>query len=400
MKKIILLIVISIITFSETHAQWMKITNIPTQEIVAVTNANDTLFAASGTNLIYKSVNSGVTWSELAIIGQSINIYSLKIIDGKIYIGTLNNGIFMSADFGVTFTNYNASLPAVSGFEKFNGNIYASTVGSGVYKYNPNENNWLPFNNQLPSNLSYNVDAIVSSSDRLVIGAGGNGTFYHYDFTNSQWTLGYYYGNLVPGLIINKIINCSDTLFAINRSRIIRSNNGGLNWTDDKTGSHNGESRNIFVGNDNIYTITNLITGGTWIQKRNKNAVIGTSWSIDEELFPTGYSYDIFEFRGKLFLAKEDGLYVKDLGLSIDSPVEYENGVVTFPNPSKDGNIKIKSTNKIDKIILSNLLGQSLYSITIMGNYYELLHNLDEGIYLITVIFENKKILSKKLFIK
>ncbi len=400
MKNIKLLIVISILTFSETHAQWMKITNIPTQEIVAVTNTNDTLFAASGTNLIYKSVNSGLTWSELAIIGQSLNIYSLKIIDSKIYIGTLNNGIFVSADFGVTFTNYNASLPAVSGFEKFNGNIYASTVGSGVYKYNPNENNWLPFNNQLPSNISYNVDAIVSSSELLIIGAGGNGTFYHYDFTNSQWALGYYYGNLVPGLIINKIINYSDTLFAINRSRIIRSNNGGLNWTDDKIGSHNGESRNIFFGNDNIYTITNLITGGTWIQKRNKNAVIGTSWSIDEEFFPTGYSYDIFEFRGKLFLAKEDGLYVKDLGLTIDSPIAYENSVITFPNPSKDGNIKIKSTNKIDKIILSNLLGQSLYSITIMGNYYELLHNLDEGIYFITVIFENKKVLSKKLFIK
>jgi hypothetical protein len=400
MKNNILLIIISIITFNESFAQWTKINNIPTQEIVAVTNMNDTLYASSGTNLIYKSVDSGVIWNELSISNQPIAVYTLKIIDNKIYIGTLNNGIFISADFGATWTNYNNTLPAVSGFEKFNGSIYASTVGNGVYKYDTIANNWLPFNNQLPSNISYNVDAIVSTSDRLLIGAGGNGTFYYYDFIGNQWVLGYYYGNLLPGLMINKIINYSDTLFAINRRRIIRSNNGGLNWTDDKIGTHDGDSRNIFLGTDNFYTITNLITGGTWVQKRNKNASIGTSWNIDEEFFPTGYSYDIIEFNGKLFLAKEDGLYVKDIVLGIDNPIDSKNEVSMFPNPSKGGSIKIYSPTKMNKISVTNLLGQTIYTATISENHFELHQNFQLGIYLISVYFSNKEVMIKKLLIE
>jgi hypothetical protein len=399
-NKIALIVALAFVTFNTSYAQWVKISNIPAQEIVALANMNDTLYAASRANLIYKSMDAGSSWSSKIISAQPIKIYSLKIIDNEIYVGTINNGIFTSTDFGASWSNYSSSLPAVSGFEKFNDNIYASTVGNGVYKYDPNINQWFPFNNQLPSNISYNVETIVSTSNKLLIGAGGNGTFYEYDFNSDQWVLGYYYGGLSPGLIINKIINNSDILFALNNRRVIRSNDGGLNWVNDKTGTRDGVTRNAFLGAYNIYLITNLLNGGTWIQKRNKTAAVGTNWSVDEELLPSGYSYDILEFQGKLFLAKDDGLYVKYLTLGNDNPISIEKEAVIFPNPSKDGTIKISSPVEINNITISNLLGQVLYTAMVMDNNFEVPQSLEKGLYLVTIVLSNNQQITKKTIIE
>lgn len=399
MKSIIT--IIALLLLNRSYAQWTKINSIPTQEIVALSSMNDTIYAASGTNLIYKSTDNGNSWNAIPISSQPIDIYTLKIIDNKIHIGTLNNGIFTSENFGTVWTNHNNTLQAISGFAKFNNKIYASTVGNGVYRYEDTNNTWVSFNNELPSNLAYNVETITTTSNKLLIGAGGNGIFYHYDFSNNQWDFGYYYGSIMAGLIIQKIINHSDILYAVNGNRIISSNDNGLNWTDDKTGSNNGIDRNIFVGTTNLYTLTNLIGGGTWIQKRNKNAAIGTSWNTDEELLPTGYSFDILEFKNKLFLAKANGLYVKDIALGVDEPNNILNQVKIFPNPSsKAGKINIISPVKINKIQMCNAIGQFIYKAEPLVNNFMVESVFPaKGIYFITLYFDNIT-LTKKLIIE
>src|SRR5258705_10007608 len=281
MKNIIIIFTIALFNVSHSIAQWVKINVIPTQDIVALTAYSDTILAATGSNLIYKSMDGGTNWDSIIVSNSPVIIITLKVIDDTIYVGTNSHGIFYSADYGQSWFHKGSNLLPVTGIEKKGNNLYASTLGSGVLIYNQNFCDWTPFNNSLPS-YSVNVNCILSTSSALLIAAGANGTFYRYNFNINVWNEEYYYGLLKPGLQIQKLINNSDTLFAVNGNRIIRSENNGLSWTNDKVGSHNGFSRTIYSGVPNHYTITNVINGGTWIQDRDKLSVSGTSWSSNE----------------------------------------------------------------------------------------------------------------------
>lgn len=398
-NKIILIAAISLAFVHNTNAQWVKISGIPTQEIVALASMSDTLYAASGTNRIYKSTDAGYTWHVKPVSIQPIEIFTLEIIDRVIYLGTYQHGVFTSTDLGVTWVHSGSTLP-VSGFEKFNNEVYASTVGEGVFKYDTALKDWVAFNNHAPGNMTYNIETIASTANHLIIGGGGNGTFFRYDFVANQWVLGYYYGMLAPGLIIYEIINQSGILFAVNGRRILRSNDGGTNWMEDKEGTQNGLWRNIYLGSHNIYTLTNLLNGGVWIQQRNKHAQAGASWSTNEEFIPRAFGYDIFEFKGKLYLATDDGLYVKDLILDTDHPLDITEGVAMFPNPSNGGNIRFSSTVEVDKIAISNTLGQTVYTEKVVGKDFDIQPNVAKGVYFVTFFLENKQTLTKKIIVE
>ncbi|HYV55470.1 MAG TPA: YCF48-related protein, partial [Chitinophagaceae bacterium] len=264
MKNILLPFIITIFSISNSVAQWTRINAIPSQRIHALTLFGDTILAASDTNLIYRSVDGGVNWDSLLVSNNSVAVISLNVIDNKIYVGTAHAGIFSSSDFGATWQNTGSTLFAVAEIKKHDTDLYAATLGNGVYIFNQASGSWIPFNDSLPS-YSVNVFTMTSTPNSLLIGPGANGTFYRYLFPAGGWHEEYYYGILRPGLKIDKLINNSDTVFAVNGNRIIRSEDDGLTWSDDTLGTHNGNYRTIYSGTSNHYTLTDLLTGGTWI---------------------------------------------------------------------------------------------------------------------------------------
>jgi hypothetical protein len=217
----------------------------------------------------------------MTVSSNPIIIICLKVIGDRIYVGTNSDGIFSSSDYGHTWLNTGSNLLPVIGIEARGSDVFAATLGNGVYVLHQNSGDWTPFNNSLPS-YSVNVFTMLSTPASLFIGAGANGTFYRYNFDANAWNEEFYYGFLRPGLLIQKLINNSDTLFAVNGNNIIRSDDNGLNWADDVAGSHDGFSRTIYSGTNNYYTITNRIQGGTWIQQRSRLSASGTSWAINE----------------------------------------------------------------------------------------------------------------------
>jgi photosystem II stability/assembly factor-like uncharacterized protein len=320
-SKQILLITILLLCFNQTFSQWVKVNSIPSGVIVALGINNNNIYAASFTNKIYESSDNGLTWRTLTVSEDNISIFVLTFFDNKIYAGTISSGIFVSSDDGDTWLKGNSSPNAVSDFAIKDNILYASTLGNGVAVLDTMTNNWSFINDSLPS-YSVNVQRIVASEKFLIIAAGANGTFYNYDFNSDSWMEGFYYGFLRPGLQINNLINIGDTIYAVNGNRIIRSDNAGESWEDDEVGTHDGVYRNIFSGLNNLYSITNVVIGGsgTWIQKRNKYAGTGTSWAEDEEFFAGLFSYDIIEYNNNLFLAREDGLYIfnTEFGLPVE----------------------------------------------------------------------------------
>jgi len=311
MMKNLYLFHVLLLLVSPSFAQWTKINSVPNNDIVSLVVDNDIIYAVSDLNEIYKS-SDGIVWSSMRVSPDAVDISSIIFFDTKIYVGTFNFGVFVSSDKGNTWQNNGSGPSQISGLAIKNNILYAVTLGDGVAVLNSATGRWSSFNNSLPS-YSVNVHSVVGSPGSLLIAAGKNGTFYRYDFNVNEWNEEYYFGRLRPGLQINRLINVADTLWAVNGNNIIKSSNAGISWDEDKVGTHDGDSRFISAGNINCYTLTNLFPTGTWIQERGRNAAIGSTWLPNEEFLPTGFCYDIIEFKNKLFLGKQDGLYSKDL---------------------------------------------------------------------------------------
>jgi len=398
MKLLLILLAAALLTVNRVAAQWIKINDVPAQHIVALTAFDDKILAAAETGLLYESGDGGVSWSPIVVSNTPIVIITLRILDAAIYVGTFHNGIFSSTDSGATWINTGSSLPAVTGIEKHGEDLYAATLGAGVYKFDQSSGIWMPFNDSLPT-YSVNVNTILSTANSLFIGAGANGTFYRYNFTINGWHEEYYYSLLRPGLLIDKLISTSDTIFAVNGNRIIRSEDNGVSWKDDNIGSHNGYFRTIYAGINNHYTLTNIIPEGTWVQQRSNLSAGGTTWANNEEFLSGGYSYDIFEFQNKLFLAKADGLYVKELTSGVKDPINKENDVRIAPNPSGPSGFHISSDVEIREITISSMSGQILFDENISGSEFTLQPNLQQGIYVINFTLLNGRKLVKKIII-
>jgi|WetSurMetagenome_2_1015567.scaffolds.fasta_scaffold59600_2 hypothetical protein len=398
MKTLLLAVAMILANIFDSVAQWTKINSVSSRPVVVLAQYGDTILAASDMNFLFRSIDDGVLWTPITLSSGNIAITTLDVIDGIIYVGTSADGIFYSINGGLSWMKKGNNLSAVSAIQKRGNDLYAATLGEGVFLFDQDTDRWIGFNNSLPT-YSVNVFTMVSTPESLLIGAGANGTYYRYDFANSQWNEGYYYGLLRPGLIINRLIAVSNTIFAVNGYRIIRSDDEGLSWEDDRTGSHAGISRNIYCGADNIYTITNMLNGGTWIQGRSKSSLSGSSWAETEDFLQGGFSYDIIEYRNKLFLARADGIYVKDGILGTDKSLPDNSDIELFPNPSDGKLINISSDMQINKLTILNILGQIEYSEIVRNNTLIISSDLKEGVYFIIFNLSNGRNAVKKIII-
>jgi hypothetical protein len=400
MKKLYLLILFLFSLNLVFAQQWTKISAVPTNDIIALAVNGNTIYAVSDSNEIYRSNDGGVAWSTIKVSNDPIDITSLVFYNNKIYVSTFNFGVFVSPDNGATWLKTATAPLWVIEFTVKNNILYACTLGNGVSVLNAATNSWSALNNSLP-NYSVNVFGMTSSPDFLMIAAGANGTFYRYDFTTNNWQEGFYYGLLRPGLLIQKLINKADTVFAVNFNRIIRSNNAGTNWVDDNIGTRNGYNRTIYAGVNNHFILTNVIPQGTWIQQRNKHAVAGSTWAVNEEFFPTGYTYDIIEHDGALFLGKADGLYVKRTILAVDPPVlPVHTGLKIYPNPSIDGTINVESDQTIISLEIVNNVGQVVYKTAVNRSAFQIQTPLPAGMYHLQLRFNKGAKTTRMIFYK
>src|SRR5947209_6146799 len=230
MKKIIL--AVFLLTLNAAFAQWTKVAAVRSLHIIALSVHNGLLYAASDSNIIYRSVD-GTTWRSINVSNIPVDVSAFIFYNGKIYVGSFTRGVFVSADDGSTWQNSGLFPPAVNGFANKDNVLYAPTLGSGAVRFDPASNSWSFFNNALPD-YSANVQNIVASSNYLIIAAGANGTYYRYNFAADEWNEEYYLGGLRPGLQIDKLINLGDTLWAVNGNHIFKSIDAALNWTEDK----------------------------------------------------------------------------------------------------------------------------------------------------------------------
>ncbi|OCX52024.1 hypothetical protein BEL04_10980 [Mucilaginibacter sp. PPCGB 2223] len=291
---------------------------------------NHTIYAASNNNTLYTSADEGVSWATLKVGNISdLSITAIKVFNNKLYVGTDDNGIFSSSDGGKTWANFTSSLLtynpagylvgfAITSFAERNNKLYASTQGNGVYLLNEAANTWSAFNNNLPWIItSYDVFTMINTGNTLVIAAGVNGTFYHYDFDANLWA-----ETLLPKWLtyINAMTLDNGSLYGITtEKKIIRSSDDGITWTYDTADLQATQissilPQKIYTGTTKNYVLTISTNGkGTWIQQRDRNAAIGTSWATGQELLQGLRINAIIESNHTLFLGTNSGIFIKSI---------------------------------------------------------------------------------------
>jgi len=184
------------------EAQWTKVPGIQASDVFSVWTKGDTILAGAD-SVAYISTNAGNTWKRSARVAAGVtSVRDLKIRNGRLYAGTgrfdtPGQGVFVSDDFGDTWSGFNQGL--VGGFNNSQDDItdllirgdslYAATDGAGVWVRNLNAGSWGRFGDIFGPEQSNSVTAIAAGGSRLLACAGGNGTVYFRDPGQPDWTL-------------------------------------------------------------------------------------------------------------------------------------------------------------------------------------------------------------------
>ncbi len=129
-----------------------------------LTVCNNVLFAATYLRGIYRSVDTGNTWSAVNNGFPAKYAYYLANDGINIYAGTYKDGMYLSTDMGNNWSSINTGLTdlEIMAIMCFDGKVYASTLSSGVFVTSNNGTNWAPLGTNIPSVKGFsNLDGIL-----------------------------------------------------------------------------------------------------------------------------------------------------------------------------------------------------------------------------------------------
>lgn len=240
---------------------------------------SNALFAGTDTGGVFRSLDSGVTWTQVNTGLTAVNIQKMFIRGDVIFAGTKFGGIFRSLDNGSTWKEVNAGVRGLSmSIIISSGSVlFAGTYGGGIFRSMDNGRNWSAVNTDVTSPRSANNKYILSMtiSDTTIIASTQNGILLSTD-NGEHWkkTDGNQF-RFTSFLVTDSVI------FACNseQSSFYRSRDHGNTWTEIRSLSNLGISVNqlLKVGNifyaatDNNGLLWSDDLGFSWIQARLKS---------------------------------------------------------------------------------------------------------------------------------
>jgi hypothetical protein len=267
MKKLILLFVL--LSASSLIAQWVP-TNVPVGGTVRSLNvSNSNIFAGTENNGIYLSSNNGVNWTESGMQGSYIT--SLTAYGTNIFAST-SSGVYRSTNNGANWSAIGLSGKNVRALVFSGANLFAGTYQSGIYLSTNNGANWTAV-----GLTERDIWCFAVSGTNIIAGTYNNGGGVFMSTNNgTNWNaIG------LDGFAIWSLAVSGTNIYAgSSGGRIFMTTNNGINWTsigiENQSLNINSiviSGNTVFVAagdygsshNSGVYLSTNA--GANWINK-------------------------------------------------------------------------------------------------------------------------------------
>jgi photosystem II stability/assembly factor-like uncharacterized protein len=375
--------------------------------------------------------------------------FSIVSSGDKFYACTVINGIYISADMGITFTQSNAGLSDSSARDIIiRDSILLVGTRTGVYRSTDYGVSWNRAGTEIPANIQSNVGELIFRGDSVLVATWGNGIFLSLDFGLTWNTINNGINNLyldcifehggrifagsptgggiiesddngqtwvdrnlgVPRMwadpskyvIITSFSNIGDVIFASTRGAgVLRSDDHGISWIETPTPNYYvwktlTSDYTLLTCHDGTGVQKTEDLGATWTDMSEGLTIFSPDASVRSITIHNEYTY-IGTWSNKLFKRPIEELYTH-----AGTP-DSGNDFSVYPNPAKD-KITISGsfdTNSQILVYIYEMQGKQLIHDKFSNqNKFELdVSNLKPGIYLIKVISKDK-IISGKLQIQ
>lgn len=311
-----------------SSAQWERIAALPASDTPSLLVHEGTLYA--GTDSTVWRSTGGEVWERGATLPNPGYFVDALFHDGStLFAGTGGDGLYVSPIDGITWQHFSQGLSGLGSTHladvaTFDNDLWCATVGGGVFRRSGGA--WEPFGALEEMNAG-NVAMLRAIGDTLWAGAGGNGYIWR-----TMPGMDQFEAKLVAPVewdahSITDIIGVEQDLLAGGTYGIYRSADGGDTWTWSSTGLPGGGIIRFLRAADALYA---LRSGGISRLYRSHDA--GASWQLVEQL---AFCYALAAFNGRLYAARTDGLWVRDLATSLDEePGAGPHALSLFPNPA------------------------------------------------------------------
>lgn len=190
------------------------------------------IYAAVNNVGVYKSIDTGVTWTLVGKTSTGLpsgsNFYQMLKVGSTLFIGT-NTGVYISTNGGASWATSNTGLVnlQVTGltYDSVNGKIWLSTYGDGPY-YSTTGASWTPFITGLASTTYY---SIFATGGTIYLGANDK-VYFNTGLTWTESTT-----HPAAGLKSNFVVSGTSLLVCGNGTPYV-STDSGVNWTLADTG--------------------------------------------------------------------------------------------------------------------------------------------------------------------
>lgn len=321
-------------TASLNAQQWQRVGELPASLTTALLVQGDTLYAAGLSKLFY-TFDGGDTWDSTAIISPTLDYTAaIQLAQGRLYVGTEFEGVFSSADGGHTWQADNNGLVGlgatnISSFAVRGDSLYAGTYGAGVFvKKISTNSNWSAYNAGI---LWGNAESVTNIDGKLYAGVGANATVYTHSYPGHTWgEVPFAVFNGFPNSFLG-VVKQGDILLAAGNLGLYRSEDGGANWTHYNPGTGYLGAANFVINGERV--IANLAKPAAFSFLHYTDNQ-GLSWQQFEPAIAGSYGHEIALFNGKLYSARDNGLWRIALTTNVETPVgERAELGQNFPNP-------------------------------------------------------------------
>jgi hypothetical protein len=260
-----------------SHADWQQTTLSTTSGIYGLGVVNTAVFAGTG---IPNGDGSGVMHSASGCEGwmaANTGISNTKATaqaflthGDKLFLGTKNNGIYVSADGGSTWTFAGATSKNITGFAKGGGKIFASTKGDGVWVSSDDGATWTVAGN-LGIAANKQMLAIGFSGSTVFAASNGYGAFKSTD-AGETWTAVEGEAPATISVFTRNVLVDGGTIYITYDNQGIRkSTDGGATWTLHTKGFTSGTFNSLVKAPTGL-----LIGSGTGLFHSVDNGVTWT----------------------------------------------------------------------------------------------------------------------------